>query len=79
MDVQLLEEFNGDTVVAALGEVTAADKVTATQVNTDVQIGRQVGETVVILLDVFLKHGIGRVHIQRVLLEASQELLGAKV
>lgn len=29
VDIQLLEELDGDTIIAALGEVAAADKVTA--------------------------------------------------
>jgi len=77
--VQLLEKLDSDTVIATLGEVTAADEVTAAQVNTDVHISGKFGEAVVVLLDVLLEHVIGGVHVQRVLLEAVKELLGAEV
>ena len=77
--VQLLEELDGNAVVTALGEVTAADEVTAAQMNTDVQIGGQVDEDVVVLLDVLLEHVVGAVHVQGVFLEAVEELLGAEV
>lgn len=77
--VQLLEQLDGNAVVTAFGEVTAADEVTAAQVDTDVHVGGQVGETVVVLLDVLLEHVVGAVHVQRVFLEAVQELVGAEV
>jgi hypothetical protein len=44
-----------------------------------VHVGGQVGETVVVLLDVLLEHVVGAVHVQRVFLEAVQELVGAEV
>lgn len=47
--------------------------------NTDVHVGGQVCEAVIVLLDILLEHGIGGVHIQRVFLEASEELIGAEV
>ena len=47
--------------------------------NTNVHIGGQVCEAVVVLLDILLEHGIGGVHVQRVLLEASEELIRAEV
>lgn len=79
VDVQLLEELNSNTVVATFGEVPATDKVTAAEMNTDVHIGGQVCEAVVVLLDILLEHGIGGVYVQRVLLEASEELIRAEV
>jgi hypothetical protein len=77
--VELLEQLDGNAVIASLGEVTAADKVTAAQVNTDMHVGGQIGETVIVLLDVLLEHGVGAVHVQRVLLEAGKEFLRAEV
>lgn len=79
VDVQLLEELDGDAVVAALGEVTATDEVAAAQVDTDVHVRREVDEAVVVLLDILLEHVVGGIHVQRVFLEAVQELLGAEV
>jgi hypothetical protein len=44
-----------------------------------VHVGREVGKTVVVQLDVLLEHVVGGVHVQRVFLEAVQELVGAEV
>jgi hypothetical protein len=44
-----------------------------------VHISGQVGEAVVVLLDVLLEHIVGGVHVQGVLLETGKELLGAEV
>jgi len=77
--VQLLEELDGDAVVAALGEVAAANEVAAAQVHSDVHVGGQVDEAVVVQLDVLLEHGVCAVHVCGVFLEAVQELLRAEV
>jgi hypothetical protein len=39
----------------------------------------QTDEAVVVLLDILLEHVVGAVHVERVLLEAAQELLRAEV
>lgn len=77
--VQLLEQLDGDAVVTTLGEVTAADEVTAAQVDTNVHVLGETDEGVVVQLDVLLEHVVGGVDVQRVLLEASKELLRAEV
>lgn len=77
--VKLLEELDGDAVVATLGEVTAADEVTAAQVDTDVHILGNADEAVVVQLDVLLEQLVGSVDVQGVSLEAVEELLGAEV
>jgi hypothetical protein len=48
-------------------------------VDADVHVGGQVDEAVVVLLDVLLEHHVGGVYVQRILLEAVEELLGAEV
>lgn len=77
--VELLEQLDGDAVVAALGEVAAADEVAAAQVHADVHVRWQADEAVVVQLDILLEHVVGGVHVERVLLEAVQELFRAEV
>jgi hypothetical protein len=48
-------------------------------VNTNVHVLGQTDEAVVVLLDVLLEHVIGGVYVERVLLEAAQELFRAEV
>jgi len=75
VDVQLLEQFNSDTIITTLGEVTATNEVTAAQVNTDVEILGQTDKAVVVQLDVLLEHVVRGVHVALVGREAIQELL----
>ena len=77
--VQLLEKLDGNSIITTLGEVTAADEVTAAKVNSDVHILGETDEGVVVQLDVLLEHVVGGVDVQRVLLEAGKELLRAEV
>lgn len=77
--VQLLEELDGDAVVATLGKVTAADEVTAAQVDTNVHVLGDTDEAVVVQLDVLLEHIVGSVDVQGVSLEAVKEFLRAEV
>lgn len=79
VDVELLEQLDGNAVVSTLGEVAATDEVAAAQVNTNVHVLGQTDEAVVVLLDILLEHVVGAVHVERVLLEAAQELLRAEV
>lgn len=79
VDVELLEQLDGDAVVSTLGEVAAADEVAAAQVHANVHVLGQTDETVVVLLDVLLEHVVGAVHVERILLEAAQELLRAEI
>lgn len=77
--VQLLEQLDGDAVIATLGEVTATDEVAAAQMHANVHVRRQADEAVVVQLDVLLEQVVGAVDVERVLLEAVQELLRAEV
>lgn len=77
--VELLEQLDGYAVVAAFGEVAATDEVAAAQVHADVHVGWQADEAVVVQLDVLLEHVVCGVHVERVLLEAVQELFRAEV
>ena len=77
--VQLLEQLDGNAVIATLGEVTAADEVSAAQVDSYVHVLGETDEGVVVQLDVLLEHVVGGVYVQRVLLEAVEELLRAEV
>lgn len=79
VDVQLLEQFNGDTVITTLGEVTATNEVSAAQVNTNVEILGQTDEAVVVQLDVLLEHVVRGVHVALIGLEAVQEFLGTEI
>ncbi|GFF43553.1 hypothetical protein IFM46972_07244 [Aspergillus udagawae] len=79
VDVELLEQLGSDAVIATLGEVTATNKVTATDVNTDVEIGRTLGQQFVVLLDVLFKCLVGSGGVQKIGLPALQHLLRAEV
>lgn len=77
--IELLEQLDGDTVVAALGEVAASNEIAAAQVHADVHVRWQADETVVVQLDVLLEHVVSSVHVEGVRLEAVQELFRAEI
>jgi len=79
IDVELLEELGGDTVVAALGEVARADEVAAADVDADVEVGGALGEGVVVQLDVLVEELFGGLVVQGVFLPALEHLVGAEV
>ena len=79
VDVKLLEQLGGNTVIATLGEVTATNEVATTNVNSNVEIGGALGNGVVVQLDVLGERLIGGVLVQGVLLPAGKHLLVAEV
>lgn len=51
-DVELLEELDGDAVVAAFGEVPGAHEVSSADVKANVHLLGMLGDAVVVRLDI---------------------------
>lgn len=79
VDVEVAEELLGDDVVLALGEVAAADKVASAEVDARVHVGGQLGEAVVVELDVGVQKVIDGADVVSVSGPAVAELLAAEV
>lgn len=61
INIQLLEELDGNTVIATLRKVTAVDEVTTAQVDTNVEVSGALSQAVIVQLDVLVEQVIGRV------------------
>ena len=79
VDVEIAEQLLGDDVVLALGEVTAADKVASAEVDARVHVGGQLGETVVVELDVSVQQVVDGADVVGVGSPTVAELLAAEV
>ena len=77
--MQFLEELDRNAIVATFTEVSRIDEVTATQVNADVHVGRDLAYASVVKLDVLLQKFVGRVCIVRIFLPALKHGLGAEI
>ena len=79
VDVKLLEELGRDAVVAAFGEVPAADKVATAEVHADVQVGGAFGDAAVVEVDVLVQELVGRLGVGFVGCPAGEHLFRAEV
>lgn len=79
VDVEVAEELLGDDVVLAFSKVTAADKVASAEVDTRVHVGGQLGEAVVVELDVGVQKVVDGADVVGVSGPAVAELLATEV
>ena len=77
--VHFLKQLLCNAIVATFGEVTAVDKVAATEMYADMHICGAFGEAVIVKVDVLVEGLVGCLGVRRVFLPAFEHLFGAKV
>ena len=79
VDVELLEELRRDAVVAAFGEVPAADKVAAAEVHANMQVSGPLRDAAVVEVDVLIEKLVGGFGVGFVGGPAGEHLFGAEI